>query len=221
MQLDHTFTVPVTSDRAWEALLDFERVAPCLPGATLAAMDGDVLEGGVKVKLGPVMLNYLGTATILERDATSRVMVMDGRAKDARGNGTAAARITARLEEVDRDRTAVHVTTELDVTGRPAQFGRGLMQDVSNKIVGQFATRLADELTQPRAAAPVAAPVAAVPDAGPAPAAPAAPRPVAPVENPPLDLGSVLPQPTPLQAAVLGAVAALTALAVLRKLLGR
>lgn len=218
MQLDHTFTVPVTSDRAWEALLDFERVAPCLPGATLAAMDGDVLEGAVKVKLGPVMLNYLGTATILERDATSRVMVMDGRAKDARGNGTAAARITARLEEVDRDHTAVHVTTELDVTGRPAQFGRGLMQDVSNKIVGQFATRLADELTQPRAAAPVAAPVAAVPDAGPAPAAP---RPVAPVENPPLDLGSVLPQPTPLQAAVLGAVAALTGLAVLRKLLGR
>lgn len=211
MQLDHTFTVPVTTDRAWEALLDFERVAPCLPGATLAAMDGDVLEGAVKVKLGPVMLNYLGTATILERDATSRVMVMDGRAKDARGNGTAAARITARLEELDRDSTAVHVTTELDVTGRPAQFGRGLMQDVSNKIVGQFATRLADELTQPRAAAPVA--VAAD--------APAAPRPVAPAENPPLDLGSVLPQPTPLQAAVLGAIAALTGLAVLRKLLGR
>ncbi|WP_418061398.1 SRPBCC family protein [Pimelobacter simplex] len=218
MQLDHTFTVPVTTDRAWEALLDFERVAPCLPGATLAGMDGDVLEGAVKVKLGPVMLNYLGTATILERDAGRRVMVMDGRAKDARGNGTAAARITARLEEVDRDRTAVHVTTELDVTGRPAQFGRGLMQDVSNKIVGQFATRLADELTQPRAttaaAGAPAAPSAAAPTATP-------PRPVAPAENPPLDLGSVLPQPTPLQAAVLGAIAALTGLAVLRKLLGR
>ncbi|AIY19456.1 carbon monoxide dehydrogenase [Pimelobacter simplex] len=216
MQLDHTFTVPVTTDRAWEALLDFERVAPCLPGATLAGMDGDVLEGAVKVKLGPVMLNYLGTATILERDAGRRVMVMDGRAKDARGNGTAAARITARLEEVDRDSTAVHVTTELDVTGRPAQFGRGLMQDVSNKIVGQFATRLADELTQPRAAA-VAAP--ATPSAAASTAAPL--RPVAPAENPPLDLGSVLPQPTPLQAAVLGAIAALTGLAVLRKLLGR
>ncbi|WP_377326212.1 SRPBCC family protein [Pimelobacter simplex] len=216
MQLDHTFTVPVTTDQAWEALLDFERVAPCLPGATLAGMDGDVLEGAVKVKLGPVMLNYLGTATILERDAGRRVMVMDGRAKDARGNGTAAARITARLEEVDRDSTAVHVTTELDVTGRPAQFGRGLMQDVSNKIVGQFATRLADELTQPRAAA-VAAPAA--PSAAASTAAPL--RPVAPAENPPLDLGSVLPQPTPLQAAVLGAIAALTGLAVLRKLLGR
>ncbi|MBU2695386.1 SRPBCC family protein [Pimelobacter sp. 30-1] len=218
MQLDHTFTVPVTTDRAWEALLDFERVAPCLPGATLAGMEGDVLEGAVKVKLGPVMLNYLGTATILERNAADHVMVMDGRAKDARGNGTAAARITARLEELDRDNTAVHVTTELDVTGRPAQFGRGLMQDVSNKIVGQFATRLADELTQPRGAAPAAAPAAA--SAAAAPAA-TAPRPVAPAENPPLDLGSVLPQPTPLQAAVLGAIAALTGLAVLRKLLGR
>ncbi|XBB66642.1 SRPBCC family protein [Nocardioides sp. WV_118_6] len=219
MQLDHTFTVPVTTDRAWEALLDFERVAPCLPGATLAGMEGDVLEGAVKVKLGPVMLNYLGTATILERNAADHVMVMDGRAKDARGNGTAAARITARLEELDRDNTAVHVTTELDVTGRPAQFGRGLMQDVSNKIVGQFATRLADELTQPRAAAP-GAPAVPSATAAAAPAA-AAPRPVAPAENPPLDLGSVLPQPTPLQAAVLGAIAALTGLAVLRKLLGR
>ena len=220
MQLDHTFTVPVTTDRAWEALLDFERVAPCLPGATLAAMEGDVLEGAVKVKLGPVMLNYLGTATILERDAASRVMVMDGRAKDSRGNGTAAARITARLEELDAEQTAVHVTTELDVTGRPAQFGRGLMQDVSNKIVGQFATRLADELTQPRDAAPAAddpTPVAV--SAASAPAAPR--RAVAPAENPPLDLGSVLPQPTPLQAAVLGAIAALTGLAVLRRLLGR
>ncbi|MCR1781861.1 SRPBCC family protein [Nocardioides carbamazepini] len=215
MQLDHMFTVPVTTDRAWEALLDFERVAPCLPGATLAAMDGDVLEGAVKVKLGPVMLNYLGTATILERDAASRVMVMDGRAKDARGNGTAAARITARLEELDGESTAVHVTTELDVTGRPAQFGRGLMQDVSNKIVGQFATRLADELIRPSRPVTVSPEIAGgergVPDAEP-------PR-VRPVDNEPLDLGGLLPVPSASQVAV-GAVGVIVGM-ILQRLLWR
>ena len=189
MQLDHTFTVPVAADMAWEALLDFERVAPCLPGATLADIKDDVLEGAVKVKLGPVLLNYQGTATILERNPASHTMVMDGRAKDSKGNGTAAAKITARLEKLDADNTAVHVRTELDVTGRPAQFGRGLMQDVSNKIVGQFADRLASELSNPRPS-PVSGTWGAAPSGQPQA------QPDRSDDNEPLDLGGLLPRPS-------------------------
>lgn len=211
MQLDHSFTVPVNTNRAWAALLDFERVAPCLPGATLQAVDGDMLHGAVKVKLGPVLLNYLGNATVLERDPASRVMVMEGRAKDSRGNGTAAARITARLEALDDANTTVHVRTELDVTGRPAQFGRGLMQDVGNKIVDQFATRLAEELTAAPPAASAGRPTA---PHGPVEDAPTGTT--ASAANEPLDLGGMLPRPSGLQTVLATCALVLTGAIVIR-----
>lgn len=155
MQLVHTFSVPVGIDDAWEALLDFERIAPCLPGATLDRVDGDEIEGAVKVKLGPVMLDYRGVATVTERDAKTRRMSFTGSGRDPHGNSSASATVTARLDGgVGDDPTNVTVTTDLDVTGRPAQFGRGMMQEVGNRVIGQFADRLARLLDGQRVPAP-------------------------------------------------------------------
>ena len=147
MQLVHTFTVPVAIDDAWSALLDFENVAPCLPGARLDRIDGDEMEGGVKVKLGPVLLDYRGVATVTDRDAERRRMSFTGSGRDPRGNSSASATVTAVLAGGSGDEpTNVTVTTDLDVTGRPAQFGRGMMQEVGNRVIGQFAERLAAQL---------------------------------------------------------------------------
>lgn len=209
MQLEHSFTVPVTAGDAWEALTDFERVAPCLPGATLRGVDGDVLDGAVKVKLGPVMLNYEGTATILEKDPTLRRMVMDGRAKDSKGNGTAAATISTHLEAESETSTRVQVCTDLNITGRPAQFGRGMMQDVGGKVIGQFAQRLSEELTAPRAVA-TAPEALATPDATP-PAPPPTPQTEA------LDLGQMVGTPA-VRSIAIGAFALTLLLVIVRKL---
>jgi carbon monoxide dehydrogenase subunit G len=147
MQLQHEFSVPVGLDQAWDALLDYENLAPCLPGAKLTSIDGQELQGSVKVKLGPVLLNYRGTANIETVDAEQRVLALSGSARDAGGNGTAKAKVTARLSPIDESLTTVTVLTDLNVTGRPAQFGRGMMQEVSGRIVNQFAERLATRLT--------------------------------------------------------------------------
>lgn len=147
MQLVHTFSVPVAIDDAWVTLLDFENVAPCLPGARLDRVDGDEIEGAVKVKLGPVMLDYRGVATVTECDAQTRRMSFTGSGRDPRGNSSASATVTASLAGgVGSEPTSVTVTTDLDVTGRPAQFGRGMMQEVGNRVIGQFADRLASQL---------------------------------------------------------------------------
>jgi carbon monoxide dehydrogenase subunit G len=145
LELDHSFTVPVAIDEAWRALLDIERVAPCMPGAALDSVDGDEFTGTVKVKLGPIGLTYKGKARFVEKDDATHHAVIAARGRDARGNGTAAAKITATLRE-DAGVTTVAVHTELDVTGKPAQFGRGVMVDVGNKLIGQFADNLAVEL---------------------------------------------------------------------------
>lgn len=150
MQLDHSFNVPVSLDEAWKTLLDFERIAPCLPGATLQSIDNDILSGSVKIKLGPVMLNYKGTATIMEKDPSDYRMVLDGRAKDIKGNGTAAATISTVLVAEDESLTRVDITTDLNITGRPAQFGRGMLQEVGGRVIDQFAERLSEELTSPK-----------------------------------------------------------------------
>lgn len=147
MQLVHTFSVPVGIDDAWVALLDFENVAPCLPGARLDRIDGNEIEGAVKVKLGPVMLDYRGVATVTDCDAQTRQMSFTGSGRDPRGNSSASATVTASLAGgVGTEPTSVTVTTDLDVTGRPAQFGRGMMQEVGNRVIGQFADRLASQL---------------------------------------------------------------------------
>ena len=145
MQLENSFTVPVPVDEAWRVLLDIERIAPCMPGAALDSVSGDDFTGRVKVKLGPINLTYQGKASFIEKDADAHRAVIDGRGKDQRGNGTAAALITAQLK-AEGDTTRVDVLTDLNITGRPAQFGRGVMTDVGNKLLGQFADKLAAQL---------------------------------------------------------------------------
>lgn len=155
MQLEHTFTVPVSIEEAWSVLTDIERVAPCMPGAALDTVDGDDFTGTVKVKLGPINLTYKGKASFVEKDAAMRRAVLDAHGRDARGNGTAAAKVTATLVE-DGTSTKVDVITHLDITGKPAQFGRGVMVDVGAKLLGQFADCLAATLRADGAAAGVA-----------------------------------------------------------------
>ena len=127
-------------------LLDIERIAPCMPGATIDAVDGGAFTGTVKVKLGPIGLSYKGKASWAERNTAEHRAVIDAQGRDSRGNGTARARITATLAPVDATTTRVDVVTELDITGKPAQFGRGVMVDVGNKLIGQFADCLAGKL---------------------------------------------------------------------------
>ncbi|MGY1832025.1 SRPBCC domain-containing protein [Geodermatophilus sp. SYSU D01180] len=184
MELQQTFTVPVPLDIAWKALNDPERIAPCMPGATLEAVEGDAFTGSVKVKLGPIGLTYRGRARFVEADPATSTVVIEGTGKDAKGNGTASATVTAVLTE-DAGSTTVTTTTDLAITGKPAQFGRGVMNDVANKIVGQFAANLAALLTSDTGAATGSAERAPAPapstadSAGPTPAP--APRTVAAV----------------------------------------
>jgi carbon monoxide dehydrogenase subunit G len=145
VQLENSFTVPVPVDEAWRVLTDIERIAPCMPGAALDSVDGDDFTGRVKVKLGPINLTYQGKASFVEKDEAAHRAVIDARGKDQRGNGTAAATITARLA-AEGSATRVDVLTDLNITGRPAQFGRGVMTDVGNKLLGQFADKLAAQL---------------------------------------------------------------------------
>ena len=145
MQLENSFTVPVPVDEAWRVLMDIERIAPCMPGAALDSVTGDDFTGRVKVKLGPINLTYQGKASFIEKDEAAHKAVIDARGKDQRGNGTAAAVVTATLA-AEGTVTRVDVLTDLNITGRPAQFGRGVMTDVGNKLLGQFADKLSAQL---------------------------------------------------------------------------
>jgi carbon monoxide dehydrogenase subunit G len=145
MRLDHSFTVPVPVDDAWRVLLDLPGVAPCLPGARLREYDGDTFAGTVKVKLGPISLEYRGTGRFVERDETAHRAVIEASGRDTRGPGTARTTVTATLAP-DGDATRVDLATELTVTGRPAQFGRSMLADVGARLVAQFADCLADRL---------------------------------------------------------------------------
>jgi carbon monoxide dehydrogenase subunit G len=145
VQLENSFTVPLPIDEAWRVLLDIERIAPCMPGAALDSVTGDDFTGRVKVKLGPINLTYQGKGSFVEKDEAAHKAVIDARGKDQRGNGTAAATITANLAS-EGTSTRVDVITDLNITGRPAQFGRGVMTDVGNKLLGQFADKLAAQL---------------------------------------------------------------------------
>ena len=143
MEMDHSFTVPVPPERAWDVLLDVERIAPCMPGATVDEFDGEVVTGRIKVKVGPVSLTYRGTAKFTERDPEAKVIVLEASGKETRGAGTASATVRATLEpESGGEATKASMHTTMNVTGRPAQFGRGVMVEVGSKLVEQFAQNL-------------------------------------------------------------------------------
>jgi len=143
MEMDHSFTVPVPPDRAWDVLLDVEKIAPCMPGATVDDFDGEVVNGRIKVKVGPVSLTYKGTAKFTERDPEAKVIVLEASGKETRGAGTASATVRATLEpEQGGEATKASMHTTMNVTGRPAQFGRGVMVEVGGKLVEQFAQNL-------------------------------------------------------------------------------
>jgi len=145
VRLEHQFSVPAPPDAVWAAVIDPERVAPCMPGATLTEVNGAEFSGGVKVKLGPVSLLYKGSGQFLETDEQARRVVIKAAGKDSRGNGTAAATVTVTLAE-DGGGTKGTVVTDLTITGKPAQFGRGMIVEVGGKILDTFATCLATKL---------------------------------------------------------------------------
>ena len=146
MDLEHSFTVPVPRERAWDVLLDVERVAPCMPGATLDSTDGDVINGKIKVKVGPISMTYAGTARFTEKNAEAGEARLEASGKEIRGAGTASASVRSVLEDRG-SQTRVIVYTTLSVTGKPAQFGRGVMTEVGGKLIGIFAANLAEMLT--------------------------------------------------------------------------
>src|SRR6516225_7780490 len=175
MEMDHSFTVPVPPDRAWDVLLDVQRIAPCMPGASVEDFDGEVVTGRIKVKVGPVSLTYKGTAKFTERDSEAKVIVLEASGKETRGAGTASATVRATLEpESGGEATKASMHTTMNVTGRPAQFGRGVMVEVGGKLVEQFAANLAQLIAGDSPAGPGEDGGPARPDEG-GPAAPAGP----------------------------------------------
>lgn len=174
MKLSHEFDIPAPPEEAWPVLTDIERIGPCLPGAKITSVDGDEFTGEVKVKVGPIQVVYGGKARFVQKDESTRHAVIDARGKETRGSGTATATVTADLAAAGTG-TKVTVVTDLAITGRPAQFGRGVMQEVGNKLLGQFADRLAGLL---RGDSDAPEPVAPTATAAPATAAPAAAAPV-------------------------------------------
>ncbi|MFI6596448.1 SRPBCC family protein [Nonomuraea sp. NPDC050536] len=151
MRFEHEFTVPVPIEQAWAVLLDVERVAPCLPGATLDTFEGEEFTGRMKVKVGPITVTYRGTATFEDVDKDAHTLTIKASGKEARGSGTAAATVKATLTPAADSTTAVKVETEFNVTGRPAQFGRGVMAEVGSKLIDRFAANLAELFTEPAA----------------------------------------------------------------------
>ena len=157
MELKHEFTVPASIEETWTAFNDIESVAACFPGAVVTSVEGDTFQGSCKVKLGPIALVYNGSGTFTEKDESAHRMVIDAKGKDKRGNGTAGAHVTATMTEAGTG-TRVEVLTDLAITGKPAQFGRGVMQDVSDKLLGQFTACLEQKVGAASAAAEAAEP---------------------------------------------------------------
>ena len=143
--MENEFTVEAPVEQAWETLLDLERITPCLPGAALEEESGDEYKGTMTIRLGPVTQKYKGTVSFEETDEESRRAVLKADGKDARGQGTASATITSTLTEEDGG-TKVHVETDMHLTGRAAQFGRGVQQEVATKLINQFAECLEKEI---------------------------------------------------------------------------
>lgn len=176
MELSNTFDVPRPLDDAWPLLLDVERIAPCLPGAQLEETVDDEYRGVVKVKIGPITAQYKGAATFLERDDEAHTVVINGKGRDSRGAGSVEAVITARLEAISGDSTRVSVDTDLQIKGKVAQFGRGMMAEVSASLMDEFAANLGALLTEETAGAAAPGTETAAPKAASDAAPPAAAR---------------------------------------------
>jgi carbon monoxide dehydrogenase subunit G len=206
MELTHEFTVPVPVQEAWDHFQDIASVAECFPGAQVTSVEDTTFQGSVKVKLGPITLDYNGSGTFTEKDETAHRFVVDAKGKDKRGNGTAGAKVTLAMTP-NGDSTDVRVDTDLAITGKPAQFGRGVMQDVSDKLLNQFVACLEQRMEReepaeaPASPAPDAA-VAVAPSATEATPDPAAPAmaPEAPSAATP-DPAAPAPAPAPAAAA--------------------
>jgi carbon monoxide dehydrogenase subunit G len=214
VQLTHRFTVPGSVEETWQRFGDIAQVAQCFPGAQVTSAEGDEFEGTVKVKLGPIALVYAGSGRFVSKDAEARSLVVEAKGRDKRGNGTAGATITVQLAGRDgtgasgETGTDVQVDTDLAITGKPAQFGRGVLQDVSDKLLGQFVACLEQRSSVPAGAhAAEAGAAAAAPadtDAGPA-SAPSGAAAVAGPEGGDPDAG---PASAPAAAAAQGSPAA-------------
>jgi uncharacterized protein len=196
IELDNSFTVPVPPDVAWKVLLDVARIAPCMPGATVDSVEDDVVTGGIKVKVGPVQLTYRGTATFTERDESTRTIFVDASGKETKGAGTASANVKASLAAAEDGATLVEMHTTMNVTGRPAQFGRGIMVEVGGKLVDKFAANLAVLLAADTATEP-AEETAAVEAAETAAVSEGAPTAVAPPVAPPVTTSASTPAAAP------------------------
>ncbi|MEW1951949.1 SRPBCC family protein [Terrabacter sp. NPDC080008] len=154
MELTHSFTVPTSVDDAWDLFMDLERVGGCFPGATVTDVNDDGFSGTVKVKLGPIALLYTGSGSFVQRDDAAHHAVIEAKGKDKRGNGTAGATVSITLSpDGEGGGAKADVVTDLAVTGKPAQFGRGVMQDVSDKLLQQFVACIEKQLAGPPAAA--------------------------------------------------------------------
>src|SRR3954466_3991942 len=158
MDLTHRFTVPTSVEETWAHFGDIASVAECFPGAAVTSVDGASFSGSVKVKLGPIALVYNGSGTFVEKDDAAHRFVVDAKGRDKRGNGTAGAKVTLEMAAVQAG-TDIEVVTDLAITGKPAQFGRGVMQDVSDKLLGQFV----ECLESPPGGGPLGGPTAAAP----------------------------------------------------------
>ncbi len=178
MELNNAFEVDRPIGEAWALLTDIERIAPCMPGAQLEEIEGDEFRGSVKVKVGPITAQYKGAANFVEKDEVAHKAVIKGTGRDSRGQGNASALITAQLSDIGGGKTKVEVNTDLQITGKVAQFGRGVIGDVSEKLLNQFVdclqSKILAESTVAAAESAVAAAPAAATPAPPADAAPAA-----------------------------------------------
>jgi carbon monoxide dehydrogenase subunit G len=203
MDLNHQFTVAVPVEDAWRILTNVELIAPCLPGAQLQEIEGDTYRGIVKVKVGPIQAQFKGQANFLERDDVTHKVVLKGEGRDTGGKGNASAIITAEMTAVTADTTEVTVNTDLSITGKVAQFGRGAMADISDKILAQFVenlnTLIADTPEVASTPAPAQTPASEsapiAPSVAPAAPAPEAVRKIDGPEAAPIDLLSAAGSP--------------------------
>ena len=161
MKIENDFRVSAPIEEAWALLTDIPAIAPCLPGAELTGQDGDTFEGKIKIKVGPVSAEYKGTATVTELDEINHRVLLSASGRDSRGSGNASAEIVAVMTP-DGDGTKVSIDTDLKIAGKVAQFGRGVMADVSKKLIGQFAACIRSKLDPPVAAEPMVESVAAL-----------------------------------------------------------
>lgn len=195
MEITNSFTVDAPIDQAWELLTNIPEIAPCLPGAKLTDETNGVYSGGIKIKVGPVTAEYKGSAEFVEKDEVAHKVVLNGKGRDTRGAGNAQALITAQMTPIG-SQTQVDILTELKVSGKVAQFGRGVMQDISTKLIGQFTECLEAKIGEPATIDGIAAAGAAATGAAVGTAATANPAPST-LPSPPVMPATTMPATAP------------------------